>query len=204
MKYCKTTALLAVFAFLSGSAAMGSTIDYDYAGTLPSHNSVLRFNFGVSDVSTVTLFSSSWDDGGFDPILALWRADGTLIFQQDDGHRVGSTSSNGVSYTHGNWDSYFQSTVNAGQYIVTIGVYNNWARGSNLSDGFAFDNQSGVAIENWNQPANGYRTSNFAFHILGVESASGPSAVPEPGTVGMLSGGILAGCLFLRRRRVQS
>ena len=78
-----------------------SAQDFDFSGVFQYDNDVVRLNFTVGQDSTITIFSSSWDDGGFDPILAIWNNAGAYVSEQDDGHTVGSTSSNSTSYDHG-------------------------------------------------------------------------------------------------------
>jgi len=67
---------------LFSTAALGA--DYDFSGTFDVDKDVLQVKFTVNTPSSVTIFSSSWDDGGFDPILAMWDAAGNLIQQRND------------------------------------------------------------------------------------------------------------------------
>ncbi|WP_369600392.1 DVUA0089 family protein [Hahella sp. SMD15-11] len=114
-------------------------MDFDFSGTFTKDNDVVLLNFTVNTASSVTIFSSSWDDGGFDPILAIWDSAGNRIEQQDDGGLTGSTVSNGVSYDYGVWDSYFTIALDAGTYTASIAQYSNFANGTHLSDGFRYD-----------------------------------------------------------------
>src|SRR2546429_504584 len=83
-----------------------------FPGTFHQDNDVVQLGFSVASLSHVTVFSSSWLEGnpphGFDPILAIWTAGGALVAQQDDGGNVGTTLSNGTSYDHGFWDSFYE------------------------------------------------------------------------------------------------
>ncbi|MDO9582997.1 MAG: DVUA0089 family protein [Desulfomicrobium sp.] len=186
--------------FISSQPAFAAT-DYDFSGVMTYHNDVLQFNFSVSTTGTRTFFSSSWDEGNFDPMLGLWTASGTLINFQDDGGNEGSTLSNGVSYSHGIWDSYYDVLLDPGSYILTLSTYPNWNNGNALSDGFEYDNQTPILITEWNQPANGVKNNAWAFHILNVDEATGPGpAVPEPGTAILLGAGLL-GMLYSSRRK---
>jgi hypothetical protein len=192
----KLMTLLAASLLFAGSAL---ATDYDFSGHLRYHNDVLSYSFTTTGATTVTLFTSSWDEGNFDPMLGLWSSNGNLLTWQDDGHNVGSTFSNGISYTHGNWDTYYSYALAAGTYNVTLSTYYNAPVGSNLSAGFSYDNQTPIAIPDWSQPANGVRGDYYAFHVLGVETANNNNPVPEPSTLILLGAGLL-GLGFARKR----
>jgi len=197
--------------FLAGMLAVSSNAsaivaDYDFSGTFANDNDIVLLDFSVDSESSITIFSSSWvtsaDGYGFDPILAIWDSAGNLVNQQDDGHNIGTTLSNGVSYSHGNWDSYFNVLLAAGDYTASIAQYNNFAAGSNLADGFIHDANPNFTAgfgpaDQFNGVDGTVRTGYWEFHILDVATASQQN-VPEPGIAVLLGLGLI-GMGFRRR-----
>jgi hypothetical protein len=161
--------------------------------------------------------------GGFEPYLNLYMADGTQMnpgFAGPCGPNLVVDTSTGVcadvyyptsrSFPGGFWD--------AGTYTVVLSTFANPGIG-NLSDGFFASQVLGLPV-----PSNftcqtgplGYqgnpptvpvdqpfcdeffpgvqRTGNWALDILNVDSATEPSAVPEPASLSLV---LLGGLFFL-------
>lgn len=190
----KITALAAA-ALLSFTGYANAGL-FHFTGEIENHNDVIYTYFTVgADATDVRVWTDSFQGGvNFDPITALWKADGTLIGQNDDNSSINPSTQ--TIYDSGLW---FNSLA-AGDYIFTVATYNNWAAGSTLNAGFVFDNQTPIALENWNQPANHINMGKYwSLWLDGVDSASNPTSVSEPAPLALLGLALLG--LGWRRAR---
>jgi hypothetical protein len=193
-----------VIAALAGAAALpGPALPaaFDFNGSFSQDNDVVRFDFNLGLPGAVTLFTSSWLGGGFDPILTLWDGGGNQILEQDDGSLGGALVSNGVTYNYGEFDSYINLNLAAGNYIATLTQYDNFSVSTLLADGFLRDTDpvftaafacsngrfcEGSLFDSNNNPVEPNRTAAWDVHILNVDSAT-VNSVPEPPTWMLLS-----------------
>jgi len=196
-----------------GNAPAIFSAEVDFTGNFSKDNDVLRFDFSVGLPNTnVTIFSSSWITGGFDPILAIWDSAGNQLFEQDDGGLAGSQQSNSISYPFGEFDSFLNFDLDAGDYIATLTQYDNFSVSTLLADGFRFDADplftavfgcsNGRFCEGSLEDSNGdpvelNRTSAWELHFLNVDNAS-LNQIPEPPSL-MLIG--LAACALIGSRK---
>ncbi len=177
-----------LYLVLSGATTPSIAADFDFSGHFTQDNDVVLLNFTVGVDSDVTIFSSSWDDGGLDPVLAIWDDSGNLVAEQDDGGLIGSQLSNGVFYDFDVWDSFFDLFLTSGDYIASISMFDNFSNSTALADGFTYDSDPNfsAAFGCSNGEFCGVsgfddnRTSFWEFHILNVDSASNPLSIPEP------------------------
>jgi hypothetical protein len=209
MRFAKT--LLAIGTLVLSSAVCQAS-DFSFTGNFSTINDVQLFTFTVGAGSNVVLRSFGYAGGtnaagtviargGFDPILALFQGTGASaveIGQNDDGG-CGTVAADAVT---GNcYDTYLAvNGLTPGAYTVSIQDYANFAIGPTLGAGFTGGALNGGTFIDF---TGNNRTSQWAFDVLGVQSATTPPPVPEPSSIALLGSGAL-GLANLVRRRMKS
>lgn len=197
-----------VFTLRALTAAMliaiaGSTqaADFSLSGHAVYNTDIAKLAFTLAtDTAGVKVWTDSWQSGSnFDPTLALWSKAGndyTLVSEVDDDDTVAPGQ--------GFFDAGMVfGALSSGQYLVTLVASPNYANGSSLSAGFAFDGSAPIAIADWNQPgydinANDQKGSFWRVNLSGVSQAG---VVPEPATWALFAVSLAACGLWVRRSR---
>jgi hypothetical protein len=167
-----------------GTHAQAAVFSFNDSFTADDNEQFLSFTQGA--LSPVTLETSSYVAGGFDPIVAVFDGTGILVAQNDDGIGVPPDPSTGAAL-----DSLLTVSLGAGQYLVSITEFDNFALGPALSDGFVQSGQGNfTALFACGQPSfcdvtGSARTNKWALTISG-EAVTAASSIPEPTTSALL------------------
>ena len=172
---------------------------FNFTGEIEYHNDIIYTYFTLeNDAVDVRVWTDSFQSGAnFDPITALWDANGNRLAENDDNASINSATQ--TFYDSG----FLLPTLVAGDYIFTVAAYNNWSTSSLLSDGFKFDSEQPIVLSDWAQPANtnNLRGAEWSVWLDGVDSAT-VSPIPEPSTYALMLGGLgLVGFMAHRRKR---
>ena len=190
---------LAVTAFFAGSASlMASTISF--SGTLPNPNALFEVQFTLSTASNLTLLTSSWAAGNFDPVLWLFDSTGTTQLAKNDDTGVGNNDS-----------TISLPSFAAGTYLAVVTSFDqHWCVANTICNGTVYGNTG------WSYNGNFFgRGTGYALSITATaantpttnssEVITNPTevfATPEPASAGLLiAGGAVLGWLRFRRSR---
>lgn len=197
--------------FVLSFTAASQAATFTFSGNIANHNDIVRVDFNLANNATnVRVWTDSFLATGptqqgpgtnFDPITALWdTSTGARLGENDDNSSIAS----GQTY----FDSGFSlATLAAGNYFFTMATFANFANGNNFSNGFSYDNQSPIAIADFNQPANAgnLRGTFWRINLDGVDGAVGPvnpSVVPIPGAIWLFATALLGFAGFGRKKSI--
>jgi len=176
-------------------AAASHAATFSFSGDIATQKDVVIIPFSLNaDATNVRVWTDSFQNAlNFDPITAVWHGDGSLIAQNDDAPGIAP----GQTY----FDSGLTfATLAKGNYYFTVATFDNFAKGTNMSQGFRYDADPAIPLQTWCQPAShcGMGT-HYSVHLDGVDAASAP--VPEPSTYAMLLAGLAIVPAVARRQR---
>ena len=152
--------------------------------------------------------------GGFDTVLTLFSATGTLIAENDDGAGVATDPLTGFAA-----DARITTTLASGNYILALTEYDNFANSSTLPGGFSESGHPnftanptftsggpcpGNLFRDISSTSARCRTGNWAVDFVNVVSATprNVSTTPEPASIVLLGAGLFAfGLLSVLRER---
>jgi hypothetical protein len=165
---------------------------FHFTGHITNHNDVVLIPFTLDeDADEFRLWTDSFLDGvNFDPIATLWADDGGLIGWNDD-----DASLSPATQSYGDAGLYLSSLV-AGNYILTLTLSENYALGSVLSDGFRYDGETPVLLNDYSFVPTG---GDWSVWLTATQAGNG--SVPEPSLPALLALGTLAACIVRRHKR---
>jgi len=194
---------LATGVFIFGMMGSANAASFTFDGNITYHNDIIQIGFTLdSDATDVRVWTDSfWDATNFDPITAVWAASGSgysIVGENDDDDTIASGQ---TSYDSG----LTFASLSAGDYLFTIATYDNFAVGTTLSEGFAYDSETPILMANWAQPASHQGMGTYyRVNLDGVDGASNNSDVPEPATVLLFGTGLLCLVGYSRKRGQKS
>ena len=178
MKLSKSLAAVALMVAATAATAETRT------GHLQYHNQVIFQTITLTNTDEVSVWTDSYAVGGFDTILALWSADGSLVDLSDD---------TAILPEMGIRDAgIFRLVLGPGEYTIGLSPYSNFPNGT-LGQGYWYDNDVPQALPNASCDAT---CSFYRLHW----TVGNTAPVPEPSSYAMLLAGLGAVGFAARRR----
>jgi hypothetical protein len=183
--------ILAALALTAFAAPTVWAQSYTFSGAFTQDDNVFQTRLTFDAPSLVTLQTTSYARGGFDPILSLFDSSGLLIAENDDGFpgTVPPDPSTGNA-----WDADLVIDLNPGTYTIALTQWDNYAAGPNLSNGFVRAGQGNFTGGPFRDADGNLRNGSYTLSVTA-------EVIPEPGTCALAALGLLPLAGALARRR---
>ncbi len=183
-----------------------------FAGNFSSDDQILTIPFVLGAPGTVTLDTTSFASGGFEPVLSLFEGTGaqTLIGQDTIGGTApGGCGGRGIDGGSGYClDALLEQSLNAGTYLLALTESDSIANGPGFLDGFSQQGQGNFTGPEFTGSAGSFllfdgtqRSSAYLVNLTG-DNLSSPT--PEPFSAGLIAVGFAAVGLIRRKRKSSS
>lgn len=187
--FTKTPLARAAAALTLAAASLSAHADVaslSFSGSLAASNEVSTFNLDLTSASDLSLWTTSFAAGHFDPVVAIFdRGNGALLSFSDD---VDSPYAQ-VDASQGTLDAGIRITdLAAGHYTVAVSASPNLPAGSAWADGYLNGSTGGTPID----------SSTAGWTVRAELTNAAP--VPEPTPTALLLAGLAVVGLLARRR----
>lgn len=193
MKFLNIT-LISIILSVSSLANVANAGLMNFTGSLNNADDYTITEFTLNADGLVRGWTDSYNDGaGFDPMVALWAADGSWILTSDDDDEINPL-------TQTSYDAGFSELLTAGTYYFTVSVYDNEpVETENLF--------TGSPIPTGEVDSDGFPSANYSVWLDGADDASTSTGqpttdVPEPSTFAIFALGMMG--LVSRRLKKSS
>lgn len=184
---------IGVGALLLFAAPAACSSVFAFSGIFTEDDNLRLISYSVQNTAEVTIFTTSFANGGFAPLLTLFDANGNFLFS-DSGLADNDCVHNGVDAATGAcYDSRLSwNSVAGAKYLVALTEYDNFAVGPTLADGFSEQGNGNFTAKppfnpvipgaSFLLPGPTQRTSRWALTLTSADSTLFASTVFEPGT----------------------
>ena len=163
-----------------------------FQGVFSQDDDVVLKQFIVSAAQDITIDTTSYANGGFDPMLSLFDSTGLLIGLNNDGG--GSVTADPVTGNH--WDAFlFLPSLAPDTYTLAITQSDNGPLGPTLADGF-LESGNGNFSGGFVDLSGSQRQPNWSVEVIGDVA----QPTPEPSAWMLVAGGsVLLAIAGMRR-----
>jgi len=180
-----------------------------FSGVLPQDDAIVHFTYEVQTTGTVSIFTTSFANGGFPPLLAIFDSGGNFVFSADGTTQNDCVQNQADPVLGTCWDSRLSFGSTAGStYDVFLSQWDNFAPNTVITDPFQEAGQGNFTArlpfgpddpggsfllglplgDPGNQRTGDWAVTFEADHALGLQVRE--VAVPEPSSALLLFGSL--------------